>query len=89
MSVHRAELVATYLDVVRSTLRGAKAARPIGPTTSLVDSGLIDSFALVDLISRVESILSIRLPTDRLSPGDFDTAELLADRLTELGLVSA
>lgn len=89
MTVQRSVLVSTYLDVVRATLRGAKAARPLGPTTSLVDSGLIDSFALVDLISRLESLLSIRLPTDRLSPGDFDTADLLADRLTDLGLVSA
>ncbi len=84
--VERKRLIASYLEVVGRHVGGR--ASSIGPTTSLIDSGLVDSFALADIIAALETAAGVRIPTERLAPGDFDTAELLADRLTQLGVVA-
>ena len=83
--VARDRLIEAYLGVLRSTVRGSP---PIGPKTSVIDSGLVDSFALAEVIAKLEAATAMRLPIERLSPGDFDSAELLASRLANLGLVS-
>ena len=83
--VERARLIAAYLEVVRGHV-GARGPS-VGPGTSVIDSGLVDSFALADVIAGIEGAVGVRLPVERLSPGDFDTAEILADRLTRLGVV--
>ena len=82
--VPRDRFIEAYVGVLQKAVRGGP---PIGPQTSVIDSGRVDSFALADLIAQLEAATSLRLPTERLSPGDFDTAELLANRLANLGLV--
>ena len=83
--VTRDRFVEVFLQVVAGTLKGGP---PLGPKTSIIDSGLVDSFGIADLVRRLEAALGATIPTDRLSPGDFDTADRLADRLTRLGVVS-
>ena len=86
MMVNRSQLMETYLEILRGMIRG-KALKTLGTKTSVIDSGLVDSFALADVITKIETTLSVQISVERLSPGDFDTAELLADRLTQLGVV--
>jgi acyl carrier protein len=64
--------------------RGAPA-QPIVAGTKLLADGLLDSFALVDLIGELETALSLSLPAGALIPEDFETPATLAARLTELG----
>jgi len=74
------------LGVVRNfvqTKRG-KAADAIGPGTALLRDGYLDSFALVELICELEKQLSISLPDGSLIPEDFETPNVLHDRLQEL-----
>jgi acyl carrier protein len=51
------------------------AGKPINPTPdeSLFESGLLDSFALADLVSALEAEFAIRIPDSALRPRVFDS----------------
>ena len=53
--------------------------RPIDPDASLITSGLVDSFSLVDLAMFIEESFGVRLADTELNADTFDTlAELAA-----------
>ncbi len=56
------------------------AGKPVNIATdeSLFDSGLLDSFALTDLVSALEKEFKITVPDSDLNPRKFDTI----DRIT-------
>lgn len=41
--------------------------------TALVSSGLVDSFALVEVLTELERVTNLRIPSGRVSPQDLDT----------------
>ena len=43
------------------------------PDESLFDSGLLDSFALPDVLSALENAFSIKIPASALNPRKFDS----------------
>jgi acyl carrier protein len=45
----------------------------INEDSALVSSGLIDSFALIDVLLELEKITGRRIPAGRVSPEDLDT----------------
>jgi acyl carrier protein len=45
------------------------------PDESLFDSGLLDSFALTDMVSALEREFSIQIPDSDLNPRKFDSIE--------------
>ncbi|MGO4882453.1 MAG: acyl carrier protein [Bryobacteraceae bacterium] len=47
----------------------------IGPDESLFESGVLDSFALTDMVGALEKEFSIRIPDSDLTPRKFDTIE--------------
>lgn len=51
------------------------AGKPIDPTPgeSLFESGLLDSFALADLVSALEAEFGVRIPDSALRPRVFDS----------------
>jgi len=51
------------------------SGKPIDPSPeeSLFESGILDSFALADMVSALETEFSIRIPDSDLSPRKFDT----------------
>ena len=49
------------------------------PSTDVVDSGLLDSLALVTLLFEVEREFGIQIPLDTLDVDDFRTVERIAD----------
>lgn len=55
-------------------IRGA-AGKPVcpAPDESLFESGLLDSFALTDMLTALESEFSIRIPDSDLTPRKFDS----------------
>ena len=70
------------MDTVRIAARDAVrdmigAALP--DDESLICSGRIDSLSILNLISRIETRLGIRLKTGGLQPDDFDTIDLIAE----------
>ena len=51
------------------------AGKPIDPAPdeSLFESGLLDSFALADLVSALEAAFDVRIPDSALRPRVFDS----------------
>lgn len=55
------------------------ARRPINEGQRLVTSGLIDSLAVLKLISLLETKLRISIPPESLQPEDFDDVDLIVE----------
>jgi D-alanine--poly(phosphoribitol) ligase subunit 2 len=73
-------------DRVLKTLQGvATQPLPNDPDESLFESGLLDSFALPDLVSALEQEFKIKVPDSDLNPRKFDSISriesYLADRV--------
>ncbi len=51
----------------------------------LVSSGLIDSFALVDLLAKLEDVTGMRIPAGKVQPKDMDTVNLMLLTATRIG----
>ena len=62
-------------------IRLAEKQADILPDQSLFESGLVDSFTLVDLVSALESEFSIKIPVAHLSPRKFDSISRIQDYL--------
>jgi acyl carrier protein len=58
--------------------RCAKAAVPADDEASLFDSGVIDSFALMELVSSLEESLGVRVPDSDLTPRKFESIARIA-----------
>lgn len=55
--------------------------------TPLVSSGLVDSFALVDILTKLSEVLRLRIPASKVQPSDMDTIRLMfatAERVGKL-----
>lgn len=62
--------------IIVEILRAA-AKKPVNPAPdeSLFDSGLLDSFALPDVVSAIETKFGISIPDSDLNPRKFDSIE--------------
>ncbi|MBI4907102.1 MAG: acyl carrier protein [Acidobacteria bacterium] len=72
---------AKILEIVQSVAK--KQVTP-GSDESLFDSGLLDSFALPDLVSALEVEYHVRVPDSDLNPRKFDTIERIESYLEGL-----
>ena len=61
---------AQITDIIRTISK--KNVTP-EPDESLFDSGLLDSFALPDVLSALEKAFSIKIPDSDLNPRKFDS----------------
>jgi acyl carrier protein len=57
----------------------------IGVDTPLVSSGLIDSFSLVDVLSKLEEVTGMRIPAGKIQPKDMDTVSLMLSTAQRVG----
>src|SRR4029077_3014366 len=53
--------------------------------SSLVASGLIDSFALVDVLVKLEEVSEMRIPAGKVQPKDMDTVKLMLAMAKRVG----
>ena len=53
--------------------------------TPLVSSGLIDSFALVDILLKLEDITEMRIPAGKVQAKDMDTIALMFATAARVG----
>lgn len=51
----------------------------------LVSSGLIDSFALVDILVKVEDVTNMRIPASKVQPKDMDSVNLMLATASRVG----
>lgn len=68
------ELTARISDLIRETLM----VEVPGPDVDLIDAGLIDSLALITLITEIEQDFQIQLPLDDFDVDSFRSAEQIA-----------
>jgi acyl carrier protein len=47
----------------------------ISEDTPLVSSGLMDSLALVDVLSKLEQVAQVRIPVGKVQPKDLDSIQ--------------
>jgi acyl carrier protein len=59
------------------------AFRKVGPSDSLIQSRILDSIALVDLLVAVEEKLGINISTAEITPDNFDTIDRLMDYISK------
>jgi acyl carrier protein len=55
---------------------------PADAQESLFDSGVLDSFALLDMISELEKEFRFKVPEDDLNPRKFDSVARIAEYVT-------
>jgi acyl carrier protein len=55
----------------------------IGPEESLFDSGILDSFALTDLIGEVETAFGIKVPDSDLTPRKFNSVSRIVSYIED------
>lgn len=55
---------------------------PVGVNVSLVESGLIDSTSIFDLIQHLEETYNITIDDEEIDPENFDTVEKIATFVT-------
>jgi acyl carrier protein len=53
--------------------------------SSLVASGLIDSFALVDVLVKLEDVTNMRIPAGKVQPKDMDTVNGMLETAKRVG----
>lgn len=63
---------AKILEIIQSVSK--KPVNP-APDESLFDSGLLDSFALPDMVGALESSFGVSIPDADLNPRKFDSVE--------------
>ncbi|MCS7026466.1 MAG: phosphopantetheine-binding protein [Bryobacteraceae bacterium] len=69
---------ATILEILRKVSN--KDLNP-APEESLFDSGLLDSFALPEMVSALEQAFGITIPDSDLNPRKFDSIERIEQYL--------
>ena len=77
---------ATRRERLLNVLKKVTTAQiPADDSESLFESGLLDSFALPDLISALEEEFSIKVPDRDLNPRKFDSVARIETYLEEHG----
>jgi acyl carrier protein len=51
----------------------------------LVSSGLIDSFSLVDVLTKLEEVTATRIPAGKVQPKDMDTVSRMLSTAQRVG----
>ena len=82
MKCEQAQVVKIVADFACRT-RGADP-KAVKADTPLFREGLVDSFGLVELIAELETGLNVVLPEGSLIPEDFETPQVLWERLQQL-----
>jgi acyl carrier protein len=75
-------------EEIRNAARAAASeltGRAIKDSQKLVSSGLIDSLAVLKLISLLEKKLNIVIPPETLQPEDFDDVALIVETIERVG----
>lgn len=62
-----------------------RPAIQVDEDTPLVSSGLIDSFALVDILSKLSQVTRMRIPAGKIQPRDMDTVRLMFATAARVG----
>jgi acyl carrier protein len=71
--------------ITEALARVAKAPIPTDRETSLFDTGVIDSFALIDFVADLEQEFQVKVPDNDLHPSKFESRAKIAAYLSSQG----
>jgi acyl carrier protein len=71
--------------ILEALARVAKAPIPTDRETSLFDTGVIDSFDLVDFVADLEKQFKVKVPDNDLHPSKFESRAKIAAYLSSQG----
>ena len=57
----------------------------LDPETAIVSGGLIDSMALVEILTKLEDITGLRIPAGKVKPADMDTVSRMFATAARVG----
>ncbi|MGQ0715419.1 MAG: acyl carrier protein [Gemmatimonadaceae bacterium] len=60
---------------ISDNLIGDRAPASIDETTPLIDSGIIDSMGLLQIVTFIEERTGVRIPDDAVVPDNFQTVD--------------
>ena len=72
------QLEEKLLSFIRSDLMSSSDEQ-IGPEDSLIERGLLDSIALVQLIAFLEEEAGVRIPDQEITPDNLDTVKQIVE----------
>ena len=74
------------LEIVTKFIQGrsGEESLQIGENVKLLKEGLLDSFGMVELIVEIETKLDVVIPVGALIPEDFESVQVLQQRLLVL-----
>ena len=72
--------------ILEALARVAKAPIPADRETSLFDTGVIDSFDLVDFIADLEKEFKVKVPDNDLHPSKFESLAKISAYLSNRGV---
>ena len=77
------QLEERILSFIRSDLMSSSDEQ-IGPEDSLIECGLLDSIALVQVIAFLEAEAGVTVPDQEVIPDNFDTVKRIAEFVARL-----
>ncbi len=77
----------TLVGDIRAVLRDHLTVMVDSPEVDLLETGLIDSIGLVELILQLEDRFGMSLPMDALEIDDFRSINKIADLITRLSTI--
>jgi acyl carrier protein len=78
---NRALEMATYIQSQFVRRPGVQ----VSPDTPLVSSGLIDSFALIEIFLKLENVTGRKIPASKVQAKDMDTVQLMLATAERIG----
>lgn len=68
------EMMQQLIGYIEKLIKGKS---PIDENTPLVSSGLIDSFALIEIFLELQRITALKVPASKVQTKDMDTVRLM------------
>ena len=81
MSSYQDSNANSLIDFLNNNFR---PATPIGPTTELVRSEVLDSYGIVEVIAFIETTFQIQVPDEELTPDNFRSIADICTMLEKL-----
>ncbi len=73
-----------YLDTVKEILRDLHPDEDIDECESLVSDGILDSYDIITIITRLADEFDAVITADRITPENFDSAQAIAELVDEI-----
>ena len=73
-----------YLDTVKEILRDLHPDEDIDEFESLVSDGILDSYDIITIITRLADEFDAVITADRITPENFDSAQAIAELVDEI-----